>query len=229
MAQTFVQLPDDSANTGKKEDHWGLPGGNVREVVTIGGTTDAALAPVSATNGLAVDAKTLAPDAATATKQDTGNTALAAIDGIVSDVWDSVGHTLKTSIQNTPAVTVSGAISSVTTITNVVHVDDNGGSLTVDGTVSATFPTATSASLTNVSSSATNVTLIASNASRKMATIVNDSTATLYVKFGATATTTSYTYKMFPGATLELPIPVYTGIIDGIWDSANGAARTTEW
>jgi hypothetical protein len=37
-------------------------------------------APVSATNGLAVDPKTLPPGAATAAKQDTGNTSLASID-----------------------------------------------------------------------------------------------------------------------------------------------------
>jgi len=36
MADTFVQLPDDSGNTGKKEDHSSIANGNLREVINIG-------------------------------------------------------------------------------------------------------------------------------------------------------------------------------------------------
>lgn len=37
MGQTFVRLPDDSANSGKKEDHFATGGtGNLREVVVLG-------------------------------------------------------------------------------------------------------------------------------------------------------------------------------------------------
>jgi hypothetical protein len=85
------------------------------------------------------------------------------------------------------------------------------------------------ATLSNATSSASNVTLIASNGARKGLTIFNDSTAILYVKFGTTASTTSFTVKMTGGAYYEMPTPVYTGIVDGIWDSANGAARITEF
>jgi hypothetical protein len=89
------------------------------------------------------------------------------------------------------------------------------------------------ATLSNVSSSATNVTLLAANPDRQGATIYNDSTAILYVKLGATAEATSYTIALPAGATpaaasyYEVPYG-YTGIIDGIWASANGAARVTE-
>jgi hypothetical protein len=88
------------------------------------------------------------------------------------------------------------------------------------------------ATLANVAGSATSVTLIASNASRLGATIVNESTAICYVKFGSTASATSYTYLMSgasaaPYATLEVPYG-YTGIITGIWASATGNARVTE-
>lgn len=79
-----------------------------------------------------------------------------------------------------------------------------------------------------VASSVANVTLKASNASRKMLIIVNDSTSILYVKLGATATSTSYSYKLAAGDILELPHPIYTGIVDGIWVSANGNAYVTE-
>lgn len=80
---------------------------------------------------------------------------------------------------------------------------------------------------TNVASSATNVTLLAANTSRFGATVFNDSTSVLYLKLGATASATSYTVKMDAGDYYESPHG-YTGIIDGIWSSANGYARITE-
>ena len=82
----------------------------------------------------------------------------------------------------------------------------------------------------NVSSSASNVTLIAANANRKGFTIYNDSAEVLYVKFGATASTTSFNVKMAPGSLYESNAGVnYTGIIDGIWAAADGAARVGEF
>ncbi len=84
------------------------------------------------------------------------------------------------------------------------------------------------ATLANVSSSATSVTLIASNAARRGATIYNDSTAILYIKFGATASSTSHTVQVAASGYYEFPYPCYTGVVDGIWASANGSARITE-
>lgn len=106
-------------------------------------------------------------------------------------------------------------------------------SLTVE-TVEATnvgitaLPKVTTATLSNVASSASNVTLLAENTDRIGVLVQNDSTATLYLKYGATASTSSYTVKMEPGSYWEMPQPIYTGIIDGIWSAANGAARITE-
>lgn len=106
-----------------------------------------------------------------------------------------------------------------------------------DGTatdVSATAPLpvqesrVSTSTLSNVSSSATSVTVLASNSSRRQATVYNDSTAILYLKFGATASATSYTVQLPAAGYYELPQPVYTGILDGIWASANGNARVTE-
>lgn len=86
-----------------------------------------------------------------------------------------------------------------------------------------------SATVSRVSGSASNTTLLAANASRTRVIIYNESTADLYVKFGATASATSYTTKLGPGDTYESPTDwVYTGIIDGIWSAANGAAQITE-
>jgi hypothetical protein len=88
------------------------------------------------------------------------------------------------------------------------------------------------ATTSNVSGSASNVTLLASNTDRLGATIYNDSSAVLYLKLGATASATSFTVLLLgngsgAGGYFEVPAH-YTGIIDGIWASATGAARVTE-
>mgnify|MGYP001612758565 CR=1 FL=1 len=90
------------------------------------------------------------------------------------------------------------------------------------------IPTAGTATLSNVAGSATSVPLLASNASRRGATFFNDSTALLYLKFGATASTTSFTTQLSANGYYELPLPIYTGAIDGIWASATGNVRVTE-
>lgn len=79
----------------------------------------------------------------------------------------------------------------------------------------------------NVSGSATSVTILAANTNRLGATIFNDSSANLYLKLGATASTTSFAVKLYPDGYFEVPAN-YSGIINGIWDSATGAARVTE-
>lgn len=112
-------------------------------------------------------------------------------------------------------------IGDPTTAANVASVD-SAGNLSISVEVSAT------ATLTNVSSSATNVTLHASNTARLGLFLYNDSTSSCYVKFGATASATSFTVFMGPGAYWEMPRPMYTGIVDGIWVSANGTMRVTE-
>jgi hypothetical protein len=87
----------------------------------------------------------------------------------------------------------------------------------------------TTATLANVASSASSVTLFAAASNDNARTIWNDSTAVLYVKFGTTASTTSFTVQLAAGAYYEFPQPVFAGRVDGIWASANGSARTTRW
>lgn len=87
---------------------------------------------------------------------------------------------------------------------------------------------ATTPSITRLTASATSQQALAANANRVGGTFVNDSTATAYVKFGTTASATSYTYRMRPGSTMELPLPCYPGRIDIIWTAANGAMQITE-
>lgn len=84
------------------------------------------------------------------------------------------------------------------------------------------------ATLANVASSATNVTLFAA-ANANGRAVFNDSTAVLYLKFGATASATSYTVQIAAEGYYEFPQPAYCGQVDGVWASANGSARVTSW
>lgn len=85
-------------------------------------------------------------------------------------------------------------------------------------------PTAT---LTNVAASASSVTVLAANTGRLGATIYNDSSATLYLKYGSAASATSFTVKLNQDDVAEVN-DGYTGIITGLWSSATGTARVTE-
>jgi hypothetical protein len=86
------------------------------------------------------------------------------------------------------------------------------------------------ATVSSVAGSATAVTLFAAGAGNDAAarTIFNDSTALLYVKFGATASVTDYTVQIPPGGYYEAPAPVYDGLVTGIWAAATGNARLTQ-
>lgn len=85
----------------------------------------------------------------------------------------------------------------------------------------------TTATLSNVAGSASSVTVLAANTARRGASIYNDSTSVLYLKFGSTASSTSFTVKMQADEYFEVPFG-YSGILTGIWVSATGAARVTE-
>ena len=84
------------------------------------------------------------------------------------------------------------------------------------------------ATLTSVAASVTSVSLLASNAARRQAIIVNDGNKTLYIAFAATATTTAFTVRLGGGNEFVSEMNGYTGAISGIWDSAAGSARITE-
>lgn len=91
---------------------------------------------------------------------------------------------------------------------------------------------ANSATITSSSVSTTSQTLLAANALRKGLLISNmAATAVLFVKFGATAVSaTSHTVRIPAYGYYEMPLPIYTGIVDGIWDvtTGGGSALVTE-
>jgi hypothetical protein len=87
-----------------------------------------------------------------------------------------------------------------------------------------------SSTLSSVAGSASAVQLLAANPSRRGAVFFNDSTAVLYLGFCpvASVTTANYTVQIAAGGYFEMPEPIYTGVISGVWAAANGAVRITE-
>jgi hypothetical protein len=73
-----------------------------------------------------------------------------------------------------------------------------------------------------VNSAATSVTIAAANTARVGLLLNNTDANDLYIKYGATATLTDFTVRIPTGGYWEMPQPIYTGIIDGIW-SADGS------
>ena len=121
---------------------------------------------------------------------------------------------------NTGAVTISTALPAGTN--NIGDVDV----LTLPDVAIKNYSTS---AVTSVVSAAVSTSILASNPNRRMAIMVNDTDKSVYVKLGATASTTSFSYKLSPGQILELPIPIYTGAIDAIWEtSPTGSMRVTE-
>lgn len=89
-------------------------------------------------------------------------------------------------------------------------------------------PQKQTAGLANVASSASSVTIFAASATGSRRAIFNDSSANLFLAFTATAASiTNFTNKLAAGAFVV--IEDYSGPVTGIWDAANGFARTTEW
>lgn len=144
----------------------------------------------------------------------------------------------KVTAVNTGAVVLAAGAATIGALTanqtvNVSQINGvtplMGAGNTGTGALRTTRASGGTGTLTNVVSSSSNVTLLASNALRLSASFFNDSTQLCYLKFGATATSSSYTVQMPSLSYYELPGPhIYSGIIDGIWASANGNMRVTE-
>jgi hypothetical protein len=103
------------------------------------------------------------------------------------------------------------------------------GTLNVNVVSGGGLVTSGTGTQTTVAASITSVSLLAPNVNRRMVVIRNDSAYTLYVSFGATATSASH-YELGAGDVLTLPDgpAMWTGAIFGIWLAASGNARIFE-
>ena len=104
----------------------------------------------------------------------------------------------------------------------------------VAGTLTTKVAGASTATLTTVSAATSSTQLLASNSSARQRIIINDSTATLYVKYGSAASSSSYAWVLPPKSDTTMSTLVlagnelFTGLIHGIWSSATGSATITE-
>jgi len=87
---------------------------------------------------------------------------------------------------------------------------------------------ASTASISRTATSTISANIQASNANRLGLIVFNDSSSYMFLKYGSTASSTSFTYKINPGANWEMPKPIYTGAVDVILDAGSGNAQTTE-
>lgn len=128
-----------------------------------------------------------------------------------------------------PADTLT-KVATVDTITNPVAVTGTFFQVTQPVSIAATVVTQetqpTTPTETNITMTGSSVTLFALNTARRNAMVFNDSGVIVYVKFGSTASATSFTVKMVDQAYYELPNPVYTGIVTAL--GASGVVRVTE-
>ena len=82
-------------------------------------------------------------------------------------------------------------------------------------------PAPGTSALTSVAAAVTSTVILAANASRKQVLVFNDSSANLYLGLTSSAVSvTSYTVKISPGGYYEVPWPVWTGQLTGLWDAA---------
>lgn len=88
--------------------------------------------------------------------------------------------------------------------------------------------TASNAPIVSINASTSSVQLRGGNAIRKGLNIFNASTSVLYIAFQPTASASLYTTQLPANSLYEMPQPIYTGSISGIWNTANGYALITE-
>ena len=219
-----------TCNTGAVTISTALPAGNNNigdvDVLTLPNVTLASQAnPFTSAIPISDNAGSITVDGTVAATQ-SGTWNITNVSGTISlptgAATESTLSTLngKVTACNTGAVTISTALPAGTN--NIGDVDI----ASLPSVVAATYSTS---SVTSVVSAAVSTSILASNANRRMAILFNDCDKAVYVKLGATASTTSFSYKLSPAQTLELPIPLYTGAIDAIWDAApTGSMRVTE-
>jgi hypothetical protein len=132
-------------------------------------------------------------------------------------------------------VTVDGTvdIGNVVTVSGTVGIADQpievfgSVSSSIDGVVDTREANATVAATSNVAATTTSTTALAANPDRRGAIFYMDGNSVAFIKFGATASQTSYTVKVTRDGYFQVPA-FYTGIIDVVFNNTNGTLRVTE-
>lgn len=141
----------------------------------------------------------------------------------------SLGVTLGTGANVRTRTTAGGIHQQAVVITD--GVTDSSVNAAVDAVGLTVRPGKTATPTTSrVAAAITSTQLLAANANRLNASIYNDSTDTLYVKYGTAAAATSKKFALKAGEYWEMPTggTIHTGIIHGLWTGTNGAADISE-
>lgn len=134
-------------------------------------------------------------------------------------------------------LSIFGSLVTSATVSPVGHITVDQGVAGTDpwvvtvagGTLTITDEHPGVSAHTVVSASPTSVTILASNTFRRQAVIHNNSNGFLYLMYGTPASLSSFTWRLGPNSSQEMPQPVYTGIITGIWSAGSGGdAQVTE-
>jgi len=131
-------------------------------------------------------------------------------------------------VLNSNAASVSDTAAGNVTISDPQYGWRRAG-VSATGAVKVAGEPPAAGAVTSVSGVTSSTTLLASNASRKQGVFFNNGTGNLYLGLtSAAVSTSSFTVKIAPGGYFEIPWPVYTGQVNGIWDVAGGAVLVTE-
>lgn len=137
-------------------------------------------------------------------------------------ITSSVSHPVT---QGTIPWVISGGVAITSAASTPVTQGTN--PWVISGGVAITT-TVASSTITRPSNNTVNATILNANPTRQTVIIFNDSTTNCYIKFGATASTISYTIKLFQNDTYFMNPPIYTGRIDYLCDSATGSLEVNE-
>lgn len=100
-------------------------------------------------------------------------------------------------------------------------VDDNGGLV-------VTNPSVSSAALSAIPASITSVPVVVANPNRQGLILYNNSNSICVIAYAAVASESLFTELLEPGSTYNMDAPIYKGIVSAIWESANGFLQVTE-
>lgn len=116
-------------------------------------------------------------------------------------------------------------------LTQLIAITSGEAGIIIDGVVNVKETRPDSARCDNVpATSVSSQPACANNPSRRGACFFNDADKLCYLKFGATASNTDYTIKIFSNGFFSMPFPAYTGQIDVIWEATpTGKLLVTEF
>lgn len=161
-----------------------------------------------------------------------------------SPVYVTNGPTGATSGRGTARIAAGGSAVVYLANTDLTITGDPGAEVTVTAFTGVVSPswgnpggggggggqvTAAEATRTAVAASTTAVTLAAANPARVGISVLNDSSATLYIGLGDTDVTAADATAILPGSMAYFEAPAgFVGRLSGLWSATGGSAHVTE-